>query len=168
MEPPLFEATADAVTVTLRNGVQVDVDDQIWLNQLRIDRLGRDEARVLVAARRQGAVTPRSLRAWMPEADVDALLARMVARGLLHRVGVRGGSRYELSNATIGRAGAGPPRDRQTLLDEIRRRGSLSSAEGAMLIGRDLAHARALLNELADAGLVRAEGRTRARRYYSD
>ncbi len=172
MEPPIFEATAASVTVTLRNSVLVDVDDQVWLSQIGVDGLGRNEARVLVAARRRGAVTPRSLRAWIPETEVDAMLARMVSKGLLRRVGVRGGSRYVLSDTTIARAGAGPPDDRQVhrqaLLDEIRHRGSLSSPEGAMLIDRDAAYARALLNELAEAGLVRAEGRTRARRYYPD
>ena len=167
MEPPTFEATPDSVTVTLRNRVRVDVDDRIWLNQLGEGELGPDEARVLVTARR-GAVTPRSLRPWMPEANVDATLAQMVSKGLLRRIGVRGGSRYVLSDATIARAGTGLPDDRQTLLDEIRRRGSLSSAEGALLVERDVAYARGLLNELVEAGLVRAEGRTRARRYYPD
>lgn len=168
MEPPTFEATADSVTVTLRNRVLVDIDDRIWLNQLGADELGRDEARVLVAARRGGGVTPRALRAWIAEADINAMLGRMVSKGLLRRVGVRGGSRYVLSDTTIARAGTGPPDDRQTLLDEIRHRGSLSSAEGALLVERDVAYARGLLNELVEAGLARAEGRTRARRYHPD
>ena len=172
MEPPMFEATTASVTVTLRNTVSVDVDDQVWLAQFGKDDLARDEARVLVAARRQDAVTPRSLRASFPEADVDATLKRLVSRGMLRRIGDRGGSRYALSDATIARAGTGPPADRQihrqTLLDHVRRRGSLSSAEGAVLLERDLPYARALLNELAEIGLVRAEGRTRGRRYYPD
>lgn len=166
MEPPMFEATTASVTVTLRNRVLVEVDDQVWLTQFGKDELARDEARVLVAARRQGAVTPRSLRASFPEADVDTTLKQLVARGLLRRVGDRGGSRYVLSDATIARAGTGPTADRenhrQTLLDQVCRRGSLSSAEGAVLLERDLPYARALLNELAEIGLVRAEGRTRA------
>ena len=170
MEPPMFEATTASVTVTLRNRVLVDLDDQVWLTEFGKDELARDEARVLVAARRQGAVTPRWLRASFPEANVDATLKQLVSRGLLRRVGDRGGSRYVLSDATIARAGTGPAADRQnhrqTLLDQVRRRGSLSSAEGAVLLERDLPYARVLLNELAEIGLVRAEGRTRARRYY--
>ena len=169
MEPPLFEATADSVTVTLHNRVLVDVDDQVWLSQLSAE-LTQDEARVLVAARRQGAVTPRSLRASLPDADIDTVLARMIAKQLLQRTGVRGGSRYILSDTTIARVGNGPPADRQihqqALLDEIRRRGSLSSTEGAALIDGDLAYTRALLNELAESGLIQPEGRTRALRYY--
>lgn len=169
MEPPVFEATPVSVTVTLRNRVLIDIDDRVWLSHFHTDELEPDECRALVAARRQGAVTPRSLRASMPDADVDAVLARMVSNGLLRRVGVRGGSRYVLSHAVVARAGTGPDdrqTDRRALLDEIRRRGSLSSAEGAALIDRDLAHARALLNELVEMGLARAAGRTRARRYY--
>ena len=169
MEPPMFEATTASVTVTLRNRVLVDVDDQVWLTELAESELARDDARVLVTARRQGAITPRSLRASFPEADVDATLTRLVARGLLRRIGNRGGSRYVLSDAAVAQAGTGPPAEqihRQTLLDHVRRRGSLSSAEGAALLERDLPYARALLNELAQIGLVRAAGRTRARRYY--
>ena len=169
MEPPVFEATAVSVAVTLHNRVLVDVDDQIWLRQLGTELTG-DETQALIAARRQGGVTPRSLRALAPDTDVDALLARMVSKRLLRRVGVRGGSRHVLSDAAIARAGTGPPDDRrvhrQALLDAIRRRGSLSSAEGADLVERDIAYARALLNELVHVGLARAEGRTRARRYY--
>ncbi|MDE0035980.1 MAG: putative DNA binding domain-containing protein [Gammaproteobacteria bacterium] len=172
MEPPVFEATAVSVAVTLRKRVLIDVEDQVWLSQLGTDELARNDAQILVLARREGAVTPRSLRTRIPGADVDALLARMVSKGLLRRVGVRGGSRYVLSEAIIARAGTGLPDDwqthRQALLDEIRRLGSLSSAEGAVLIDRDVVYARALLNELAEVGLVRAEGRTRARRYYPD
>ena len=57
-------------------------------------------------------------------------------------------------------------RRRQTLLDEIRRRGSLSATEAATLLEASPVAARGLLNELVDLGLVRAAGRTRARRYY--
>ena len=159
---PLAETIACCMDFISRHG------GRLWLNQLGADGLGRNEARALVAARRGGGVTPRALRAGMPDADIDAMLARMVSKGLLRRVGVRGGSRYVLSDTTVARAGRGPPDDRQTLLDEIRHRGSLSSAEGAMLIDRDVAYARSLLNELVAAGLVRAEGRTRARRYHPD
>ena len=103
--------------------------------------------------------------------DIDAVLAGAVSKRLLRRVGVRGGSRYVLSDSAIARAGTGPPDDRrvrrQALLDGIRRRGGLSSTEAAALIERDLAYARALLNELAEVGLARAEGRTKGRRYYA-
>ena len=54
----------------------------------------------------------------------------------------------------------------QVLLDEIRRRGSLSTAECAQITDATPAAARATLHKLVQAGLVRAEGNTRARRYY--
>ncbi|MCY3842558.1 MAG: hypothetical protein OXH69_03340 [Acidobacteria bacterium] len=170
MEPPVFEATASSVTVVLRNRMLVDVEDQSWLNQLDRGDVTAAERRALVAARRAGAVAPRDLRAMLPEADVDALLSRMVARGLLSRVGRRGGTRHVLSDALVRLAGnpgmAAHNRRRQVLLDEIRRRGSLSTNEAATLLNAAPAVARGLLNDLVRDGLARAAGRTRGRRYH--
>ena len=170
MAPPMFEAAAGSVTVVLRNRMLVDVEDQAWLNRLDRDDVTADERRAVVAARRAGAVAPRDLRAMLPDADVDRLLSGMVAKGLLSRVGRRGGTRYVLSDALVRRAGspgmAARHRRRQTLLDEIRRRGSLSTGEAATLLDAPPAVARGLLNELVGAGLARAAGKTRARRYH--
>ena len=170
MEPPVFDATASSVTVTLRNRMLVDVEDQVWLNQLDRDDVTADERRALVAARQAGAVTPRDLRAMLPDADVDALLARMAANGLLTRVGRRGGTRYVLTDAMVRLAGspwmASQKRRSQKLLDEIRRRGSLSTTEAATLLDAAPTVTRELLNQLVQAGLARAAGRTRARRYH--
>ena len=170
MEPPVFEATASSVTVTLRNRFLVDVEDQLWLMQLGREELTADERRALVAARRNGAVTPRALREIMPDADVRAALEGAVAKGLLARIGRRGGSRYVLSAEVTLLAGsaemAAQNRWRQTLLDEIRRRGSISTTEAAILVNATPAVARRLLDELAKAGLAQPQGRTRARRYY--
>ena len=170
MEPPLFEATSSSVTVTLRNRFLVDVEDQVWLTLLgQQDHLTADERRTLVAVRRNGVITPRELRRMLPDADARALLAGAVAKGLLVRVGRRGGSRYVLSEEITLRAGgagiAAQGRRRRLLLDAVRRRGSISVAEGASLLDASPAATRGLLNELAQAGLVRPEGRTRARRY---
>ena len=170
MEPPAFEATASSVTVTLRNRFLVDVEDQVWLMQLGREELTTNERRALVAARRNGAITPRELREIVPEADPGAVLAGAVAKGLLARVGQRGGSRYVLSEEVMLRAGnagmATQNRRRQTLLDEVRRRRSMSTTEAALLINATPATARGLLDELVKAGLVQARGRTRARRYH--
>ena len=166
LAPPIFEATPSSVTVTLLSRPLVDVEDQAWLLALGDDPTA-DERRALLAARRNGAVTPRELRRLLPASDVDALLASALAKGLLTRIGRRGGTRYVLSPSVRQ---AGDPvgaghRDRQRLLDEIRRLGSLSATEGATLLAVAPHKARGLLNELAQAGLIRAEGRTRARRY---
>ena len=170
MEPPIFEATSSSVTVTLRNRFLVDVEDQVWLTLLGQDDLTAHERRTLVAVRRNGAITPRELRDLLPDADAGVLLAGAVAKGLLARIGRRGESRYVLSEETTLRAGsagmAAQNRLRRMLLDEIRRRGSMSVAEGARLIDAPPAVARGLLNELVRADLARAEGRTRARRYH--
>ena len=167
LAPPIFEATPSSVTVTLLNRALADVEDQAWLLALGGEPTV-DERRVLLAARRNGAVTPRELRRTLPNADIETLLAGARAKGLLTRIGQRGGACYVLSDAVRQ---AGDPvgadnRNRQRLLDEIRRQGSLSTTEGAALLEVLPNKVRSLLNELVRAELVRAEGRTRARRYY--
>ena len=167
LAPPIFEATPSSVTVTLLNRALADVEDQAWLLALG-GELTADERRVLLAARRNGAVTPRELRRTLPNADIETLLAGARAKGLLTRIGQRGGACYVLSDAVRQ---AGDPvgadnRNRQRLLDEIRRQGSLSTTEGAALLEVLPNKVRSLLNELVRAELVRAEGQTRARRYY--
>ena len=168
MEPPAFEASASSVTVTLRNRFLVGVEDQVWLMRLGEEDLTISERRALVVARRNGAVTPRELREIVPEADdAGAVLASAMAKGLLVRTGRGGGSRYVLSGEAMIRTGLGAMDGRrQTLLDEIRRRGSISTTEAALFVNVTPATARELLDELVGAGLVQARGRTRARRYY--
>lgn len=171
MEPPIFTATSSSVTVTLRNRFMVDVEDQVWLSLLGQYRLSPNERLCLVLARREGEVTRRSLRRRLPDVDVESLLSGTVAKGLLVRVGERGGTRYVLSDEVVLRAGSqgleAQNRKRQLLLDEIHRRGSISTAEGAELLNEEMAVVRHLLNDLVRAKLARAEGLTRARRYYT-
>ena len=122
-------------------------------------------------AHREGAVTPRRLREALPDTDPSGLLAGAVAKGLLLRAGERGGTRYLLSGEIVRQAGSGAAelhnRKRQMLLDEIRRRGSISTAEGARLLDENSIAVRNLINQLVLAGLARAEGRTQARRYHT-
>ena len=135
--------------------------------QLGREDLTMNERRALVAARRNGAVTPREIRDIVPEADAGAVLVGAAAKGLLVRIGHRGGSRYVLSGAVTLRAGMGAQNGRrQTVIDEIRRRGSISTTEAALLLNATPSAARRLLDELVQAGLIQARGRTRARRYY--
>jgi ATP-dependent DNA helicase RecG len=172
LEPPLFVTTQSSVTVTLRNRSPITADEQAWLAVLgRLD-LKPAERRALVLARREGAVTPRLLRVVLADhgADVDGVLRNAVAKGLLTRVGQRGGARYVLSDEVTLRAGTegveARTRKRQQLLDELRRRGPISTAEAARAIGEvDVSLVRELLNDLVRAGLAMAEGRTRGRRY---
>ena len=170
MEPPTFEATTSSVTVTLRNRFLVDVEDQLWLMQLGREELTVDERRALIAARQNGAVTPRELREIMPDADARAALEGALAKGLLTRIGQRGGSRYVLSPEAMLRAGSAETatenRRLRTLLTQIRRRGSISTSEAATLINAPPTATRKLLDELVSFRLVQARGKTRARRYY--
>lgn len=170
MEPPMFVATPSSVTVTLRNRFLVSVEDQAWLSVLGHFDLSTAERRLLVAARRESGVTPRRARMLLRDDRADAVLRGATAKGLLIRSGQAGGARYELSDELILRAGTSSleatTRKSQLLLDDINRRGSLSTAEGAELLDEDQTLARHLLNDLVRSGLARAEGRTRGRRYY--
>ncbi|MCE2530378.1 MAG: hypothetical protein J4G11_11020, partial [Acidimicrobiia bacterium] len=66
----------------------------------------------------------------MADVDAGSVLLGAAAKGLLTRVGVRGGAHYVLSDEVVLRAGAtgfqARSRQQQLLLDEIARRGSLS------------------------------------------
>ena len=170
MEPPAFTPTSSSVTVTLRNRFVVDVEDQAWLALLGHYELSPQERRILVAARREEYITRRRVRELLPDSEPDSLLAGAVAKGLFVRVGERGGARYILADEVVMRAGShgieARSRKRQMLIDEIRSRGSLSTAEAAKLLNEDVALTRHMLNDLARGGVIRAEGRTRARRYF--
>jgi ATP-dependent DNA helicase RecG len=173
MEPPHFTATESSVTVTLFHRSALSIDDQAWLSLLGHIDLSPQERRILVHARHGDGVTPRQLRRiFGEEADVEALLQGSRAKGLLTRVGRGGGVRHVLSDEVVMRAGGGGvearTRKRQSLLDEVRRRGSLSTAEAAAFLGEDdRAFVRQMLDDLVRAGEVSPHGRTRARRYHS-
>jgi ATP-dependent DNA helicase RecG len=174
MEPPHFAATPSSVTVTLYNRSILSIEDQAWLGLLgHLEDLTVQERRTLVVARHEAGVTPRRLRAIFGDSfDVDALIASTVAKGLLVRVGRGGGARYVLSDELVLRAGGAGvearSRKRQMLLDEICRRGSLSTAEAADFLGEtDRTLVRQMLDDLVRSRQAHARGRTRARRYYA-
>lgn len=171
MEPPVFAVTPSSVTVTLRNRSLLSVEDQAWLALLGHLDLAPHERRLLVMARHSRGITRRRVRAAIPDVNADDLLAGAVAKGLLVRIGERGGTRYVLSDEVVVRAGASGlearGRQRQLLLDEIQRRGSLSTGEAAEYLDEDVDTVRHLLNDLVRAGAVEARGRTRARRFYA-
>ncbi len=169
MQPPTFTAAEASLTVTLHNRFLVSVEDQAWLQLLGAGPDSAEERTALVETRRKGQLPRRHFAGVVPGVDVDRLLSTLVAKGLLARVGRAGGTRYELSPELVARAGGSSievqRRRRQTLLDEMARRGNLSLAEAVDVLGGDRGAARALMGSLVAAGLVVAEGNTRARRY---
>ena len=164
LPPPVFDATSSSVTVTLRNRSAADVEAQAWLLDLPKDAT-ENERRVLMVARRDGAATKRALRPLMAESELEAALKGAVAKGLLRRLGSRGGTRYELAPSLAGGASGLEGRQRAQLLDEVRDRGAVTSTDAAHLLQTSTDAARRLLNDLASAGLLRAEGNTRGRKY---
>jgi ATP-dependent DNA helicase RecG len=170
MDPPTIVATATSVTVTLYTRSLAKPEDQAWLSVLGHLGLTPAERRVLVIARREGSVTPRKIRAALVDVDPDQILDAAMAKGLLVRIGERGGSRYVLSDEIVMRIGSSAlearSRQRQILLDEVRRRGSLTVQEGAEHLRENPRLVRHLMNDLASLGQVTAHGRTRGRRFY--
>ena len=165
LQPPTFETTSSSVTVTLRNRSLAEVEDQAWLLGFGKD-VSAGERQALIAARNEGAVTRRSLRQLMAEAEVDAVLKSTVAKGLLHRVGSAGGTRYVLAGpAGSGAHGGAEGRSRTRLLNAIREQGAITSADAAKVLQTSAETARKRLNELVLAGVLRAEGNTRGRKY---
>ena len=169
MQPPTFTAAEASLNVKLHNRFLVSVEDQAWLQLLGAGPDSAEERTALVETRRKGQLPRRQYADLLPDVDVDLLLSALVAKGLLARVGRGGGTQYELSPELVARAGGSSieaqRRRRQTLLDEMARRGSLSRAEAVDVLGGDGRAARMLMGSLVAAGLVVAEGNTRARRY---
>lgn len=169
MEPPVIDPTPTSVTVTLFNRFRVGLEDQVWLATLGHLDLTVAERLALLIARDEGLVTSRRLRSSIEDVNASTVLAAAVAKGLLRRRGERGGSHYVLSEEVILRAGASgveaQARKRHLLLNEARRRGSISTVEGAALLGEQLVVVRHLLNDLARTEHLVAEGNTRSRRY---
>jgi len=124
-----------------------------------------------VQTRRAGRIARREFAEALPHADIDRLLRTLVAKGLLERVGRGGGTQYRLSAEVVARAGDSSfevqRRRRQSLLDEMHRRGSLSAAEATRVLDGDVKEARRILSALSDAGLIQATGNTKARRYHA-
>ena len=171
LEPPVFAETSGSVKVTLYNRSLVDVEDQAWLALLDPWQLSKGERLALVVARKEGHVTPRRLREHLSGENPAPVLTGAMAKGLLDRAGQRGGSRYLLSPEVLLRAGSSgiemQRRRRQMLLDAMQAADGISTAQGARLIDASMYATRILLQDLVRAGQARAEGRTRARRYYA-
>lgn len=169
MNPPEFESNNVSVKVTLRNQFLVDVEEQAWLQMLGGWAGTAAHRRMLIEVRRRGEAAKRHFSEVLHDVDIDAALAHLLSHGLLERVGQAGGTQYRLSDAVVMRAGtsqfSATKRRRELVLEELASRGSMSTAEAARLLGEDRQSVRELLNELASAGLVQAEGNTRARRY---
>lgn len=142
----------------------------MWLALLQQYDLSAAERRMLVVCRREGWVTPRRLRDLLTGARVEDLLRGAVGKGLVRRVG-QGGTRYVLADEVVLRAGAGGlearRRRRQRVIDELARRGSLTTAEAAEVLRDSPVAARQVLNDLVREGVATADGNTRARRYLS-
>ena len=166
---PEFIATPASLTVILSNLSHFTAEERDWLSAFDPSVLTPEELRTLVMARREGALPPRRLREIFPETDIRQMTDSMTAKGLLERVGKRGGTCYQLSEELIRSFGSKRKEAKRlpaTLSGEIKKRGSITTQEAAAFLNKPIHAVRSLLNDLAEVGIIRAEGQTKARRYY--
>ena len=164
-----FIAAPASLTVILRNLSHFTAEERDWLSAFDPSVLNPEELRTLVMARREGALPPRRLRELFPETDIRQMTDNMTAKGLLERVGKRGGACYQLSEELIRSVGSKRKEAKRlpsTLSGEIKKRGSITTQEAAAFLNKPIHAVRSLLNDLAEVGVIRAEGQTKARRYY--
>lgn len=169
LPPPEFVATDTSVTVSLRNESIFSAEERIWASSFEPDVLEPTAIRALVFFRREGHLTRRRLIEILPDEDVDKLAENLLKKGLLVRNGNRGGSYFRLSDEVIRRAGSKhkePELIPAKLVGEITKRGSISTTEASEFLGKPIHATRRILKNLLDSGLIRAEGNTKARRYY--
>lgn len=169
LPPPEFVATDTSVTVSLRSESIFSMEERSWASSFEPDVLKPTEMRALVFFRREGHLTRRRLNEIFPDDDVDKLAGDLLEKGLLVRNGSRGGSYFRLSDEVIRRAGSQhkePELIPAKLVEEITRRGSISTAEASEFLGKPIHSTRRILKDLLDTGLILAEGNTKARRYY--
>lgn len=168
---PEFIATPASLTVILRNLSHFTAEERDWLSAFDPSVLTPEELRALVMARREGALPPRRLREIFPETDIRQMTDSMTAKGLLERIGKRGGACYQLSEELIMSVGSKRKESKRlpaTLSGEIKKRGSITTQEAAEFLNKPIHAVRRLLNDLAKDGSIRAEGQTKARRYYPE
>ena len=166
---PEFIAAPASLTVILLNLSHFTAEERDWLSAFDPSVLTPEELRTLVMARREGALPPRRLRYLFPETDIRQMTDSMTAKGLLERVGKRGGTCYQLSEELIRSVGSKRKEAKRlpsTLSGEIKKRGSITTQEAAAFLNKPIHAVRSLLNDLAEVGVIRAEGQTKARRYY--
>ena len=169
MQPPTFTAAEASLTVTLHNRFLVSVEDQAWLQLLGAGPDSAEERTALVETRRKGQLPRRHFADVVPGVDVDRLLSTLVAKGLLVRVGRAGGDSVRTVPRTRGESWGvehrGPTAASPDAAGRDGPQGQSLPGGGCRRAGGDGGAARALMGLLVAAGLVVAEGNTRARRY---
>jgi ATP-dependent DNA helicase RecG len=168
LNPPEFEERDASFLVRLRGTSVFAAEDRLWVSRFAELELSADAKVAIVYARRHGSISNEDLRT-LRGLDRDrsrAVLQDLVGRGLLDAVGRGRGARYVLG--TIARrASTEATLDEQlrTVIGHARRLGSVGNADVRGLLEVDRQEARAILVELVQRGLLRAEGERRGRRY---
>lgn len=169
LDPPEFEERDASFVVRLRGTSVFAAEDRLWVSRFAELELTADAKVAIVYARRNGSISNEDLRT-LRGLDRDAsraLLQDLVGRGLLDAVGRGRGARYVLGTvASRASTEATMVEQLETVIAHARRKGSLANADVRGLLDVDRQQARAILVELVQRGLLRAEGERRGRRYF--
>ena len=172
LEPPLFEESEHAVTVTLRIRSAITPIERAWIRE--IERRGQIESGdrfLLVHAARGERLTNSRVREVLgiDAAEARRALQRLRDLGLLSQQGARGGSSYALIGSLLPPAGmrlsseeladmiVGDARNAETA--------PLTNARVRALTGLERSEVRALLGRLVDSGRLLRRGQRRGTYY---
>ncbi len=169
LDPPEFEERDTSFMVRLRGTRVFAAEDRLWVSRFVELELSADAKVAIVYARRNGSISNEDLRT-LRGVDRDssrAVLQDLVGRGLLEAVGRGRGARYVLGTTARRAATEATVDERlQAVIAHARRMGSVANADVRGLLDVDRQEARAILVELVQRGLLRAQGERRGRRYF--
>jgi ATP-dependent DNA helicase RecG len=161
MEPPAFEDSIAAFSVTIPNHALLDERTRDWLSTLNVSGLARSQLTALALARRGETLTNVSYRRTTGVSDsrtATAHLQELRVRGLLVQEGERGQSSYRLSPSAgkIASSGVRARTQSETVLECLTTDPASvrEIAERTNLTGEQVRQALARLRRAGEADLV--------------
>lgn len=169
LERPAFRDSLTSFTVTLKNHTMMDEDAYRWLAQVADQPLSDHQRVALVFAWRTGKIVNRDYQRLNSTNSVSATrdLRRLVDLRLLAQHGSRGSAFYTVPDTLR----VVPRRDRmadeRAVIDHVRRRGSITNAEGRDLLGiADVWTMRQILRRMVRNGLLSQHGTAKQFTHY--
>jgi ATP-dependent DNA helicase RecG len=164
LEPPVFEDTRSAFRVTFYGRHLLEPATAAWLRRFDAVALSEPQRMALAFLRHRGRITNGDYRRLN---SADAATATRDMRGLV-QVGLllqhdsRRWTHYTLAEAVRRdeQLDLTPPpsSEEEAVLVYVREHGSISNAEARALLGYGKSHARRVLQEMRDRGLLRQMG----------
>lgn len=175
LEPPQFEETAQAVSVTLSTRGSVSAEERAWVRRLMADKLIEPrDAVVVLQAVRDRFVTNSSVREALAidSTEVRAILQRLRDQGVLIQEGERGGAQY--APAPLLGMPNPPPSSIEGQAEQVMALvwertkttgAAITNTDVRRLLGVDRPTALRVLSWLVERGTLQREGERRGTRY---